>query len=1076
MAIDRDRARHHLRTFDFRRLFVEELGWDKYAATFPVSIAGTAFSLKGAAEKRGVVAFVCEEIPEYASRLKTEKQVAKSHFEHFIIFADRARGRQIWQWVRREPGRPLRVREHRYETSQSGELLIQKLENIQVTLEQEEVFTLSAVTLGLRAAFDIETVTKKFYERFKAEHERFLSFIEGIPDEHMEIWYASVMMNRLMFLYFIQAKAFLDGNVDYLRAKLAESKGRGSNRYYREFLCTLFFEGFARRKEERAPEVNKLLGAVPYLNGGLFQRHQIEDLYGKKIQVPDAAFDRLFDFFKEYQWHLDERPDKDDREINPDVLGYIFEKYINQKQMGAYYTKEDITEYISKNTIVPFLFDAARKHCAVAFEPDGYVWRLVRENPDRYIYEAVRRGKDRALPPEISAGLTNTEKREKWNQGTPYQDEPETFLPTETWREFIERRRRYSEIRARFIAGEVATIADFITLNADIRQFAEDVIQYSEGPELVRAFYKAISTVSVLDPTCGSGAFLFAALNVLKPLYEACLKRMDAFVEEWDAKLGKPTTEKFKDFREILTESQKHPNQDYFVLKSIIVNNLYGVDIMEEAVEICKLRLFLKLVAQVGTQERIEPLPDIDFNILAGNTLVGYARYEDVKKAVTSKFDFGGVMDKIEDKAKILDSAVEMFRQQQTQLNGTVTSEDKRLLRSRFDELADDLDDYLAGEYNRNSKKEIEEWKQQHRPLHWFSEFHRIMSGGGFDVVIGNPPYVVFPSEKVPYTFLEGMYEVASSKNLYAVTFERALALCQKTAYASLIVQLTAISSERMPDLQDLLLRRGALVTAAFPRRPESIFDGVEMPVVILHSSPLGQGISSTRVNRFYTQERPNAVLNLAFGRHSVRIDGCRLAKLGDQRQVAIYQKVFAQKKLLGSLTVGDSKHEIYYQEACRYWAKATFGLPFFKRNGERISPPHGRIICFESAASAALAACLLNSTTFWWLYSVFCDCEHINDGFVRRMPIPEDWRKTDWIRLAKDLTLSLESNASRKVINTKQGHRIEYDEIKAFHSKSLIDKVDATLAGHLGFTAEELDFITNYDIKYRMGRDALEE
>ncbi len=57
-----------------------------------------------------------------------------------------------------------------------------------------------------------------------------------------------------------------------------------------------------------------------------------------------------------------------DNEINPDVLGYIFEKYINQKQMGAYYTKEDITEYISKNTIIPFLFDAAKEKCKIAFE------------------------------------------------------------------------------------------------------------------------------------------------------------------------------------------------------------------------------------------------------------------------------------------------------------------------------------------------------------------------------------------------------------------------------------------------------------------------------------------------------------------------------------------------------------------------------------------------------------------------------------------------------------------------------------------------------------------------------------
>ena len=60
------------------------------------------------------------------------------------------------------------------------------------------------------------------------------------------------------------------------------------------------------------------------------------------------------------------------------------------------------------------------------------------------------------------------------------------------------------------------------------------MIENSEGPELLRAFYQAIENVSVLDPTCGSGAFLFAALNILEPLYEACLERMEAFVDDVD--------------------------------------------------------------------------------------------------------------------------------------------------------------------------------------------------------------------------------------------------------------------------------------------------------------------------------------------------------------------------------------------------------------------------------------------------------------------------------------------------------------------------------------------------------------
>ena len=479
---------------------------------------------------------------------------------------------------------------------------------------EEETLTLTAVTGRIGKSFDVEKVTKKFYERFKTEHAAFLKFIEGIPDEQMESWYASVMVNRLMFLYFIQEKGFLNGDRDYLRKKLAESRDRKPDAYYREFLVPLFFQGFARKKDERSAAINKLLGEIPYLNGGLFQPHQIEQLHGKKIEIADRAFTKLFDFFKEYSWHLDEREGRNDLEINPDVLGYIFEKYINQKQMGAYYTKEDITEYISQNTVIPFLLDRARKECAVAFTPEGSVWRLLRDDPDRYIHDAMKRGTDRDLPPEIAAGIADVKKRTGWNRNA----DEDFALPTEIWRESIERIQRYRSIKAKLAAGEVNQVNELVTLNLNIRQFAQDVVQFCEGPELLRALWNAVRDISVLDPTCGSGAFLFAALNILRPLYEACLLRMQGFIEDMEA-AGKHHPAKFQDFKDVLAESARHPKPDYFILKSIIVNNLYGVDIMEEAVEICKLRLFLKLVAQVESPDRIEPLPDIDFNIRAGN-------------------------------------------------------------------------------------------------------------------------------------------------------------------------------------------------------------------------------------------------------------------------------------------------------------------------------------------------------------------------------------------------------------------------------------------------------------------------
>jgi len=310
-----------------------------------------------------------------------------------------------------------------------------------------------------------------------------------------------------MFIYFIQKKGFLDGDLDYLRNRLQtiqERKGKDKFlAFYQYFLLRLFHEGLGKPKPERKKDLESLIGEVPYLNGGLFDVHQLEKA-NPDIQISDDAFKRLFDFFDAYQWHLDDRPLHADHEINPDVLGYIFEKYINQKQMGAYYTKEDITGYNARNTLIPFLFNAAEKTCAIAFKPDSAMWRLLREDPDRYIYAAMRHGVDRVLPPAVAEGVADVSKRKGWN--VPATEE--YALPTETWREHVARRQRCVELRAKLSAGEVHDINDLITLNLDICQFAEDVIANCEGSDLLLAFWKAIQNVTVLDPTCGSGAFL----------------------------------------------------------------------------------------------------------------------------------------------------------------------------------------------------------------------------------------------------------------------------------------------------------------------------------------------------------------------------------------------------------------------------------------------------------------------------------------------------------------------------------------------------------------------------------------
>ena len=217
--------------------------------------------------------------------------------------------------------------------------------------------------------------------------------------------------------------------------------------------------------------------------------------------------------------------------------------------------------------------------------------------------------------------------------------------------------------------------------------------------------------MTILDPTCGSGAFLFAALNILEPLYEACLDRMEAFLADLDRSGRKASGhEKFSDFRQVLDRVAAHPNRRYFILKSIILNNLFGVDIMEEAVEICKLRLFLKLAAQVEPDPAkdnlgIEPLPDIDFNIRAGNTLVGYASLDEIKKSMDGDWIKQLELPRIQEQAEIAGRAFQQFHKMQTEqgMDGKEFVDAKQTLQKQLKALEDELNHYLAGGYGRSS-------------------------------------------------------------------------------------------------------------------------------------------------------------------------------------------------------------------------------------------------------------------------------------------------------------------------------------------------------------------------------------
>ena len=984
MPLDFQRARPLLQSGNLTKLFVEELGWEPARQKLTLRVGETDYAFAAIAEKRGFTAWSCAcangKLPDHTTRLKLDRALTQTSFEHLIVFPTHDGATQSWMWVRREPGKPLAARTHEFNRSQPGDSLLQKLQHLYISLEDEERGDVHTLTLsdGARAAFDIEKVTKAFYRDFDTHRKAFLKFIEGIGEVADREWYASVMLNRLMFVYFIQRKGFLDGDTNYLRNRLDRcKKEQGKDKFYtfyRYFLLRLFHEGFGKRRKDRAPDLEKLIGNIPYLNGGLFDVHELErpERYGKQIQIDDQAFERVFNYFDQYQWHLDERPLRDDNEINPDVLGYIFEKYINQKQMGAYYTKEDITEYISKNTVIPVLFDAARAKCKVAFEVSGTgdspVWDLLRENPDRYIYAAVRHGVDKKLPPEIAAGLDVSKpdlvaRRKAWNKAAA----ADYALPTETWREVVARRQRYEEVRKKLAAGEVRQVNDFMTLNLDLRQFAQDVIQNCEGPDLLMAFWQAITSITVLDPTGGSGAFIFAALNILEPLYEACLDRMEGFVAMWEVAGRQAYPNYHKKFTEVLARVDAHPNRRYFVLKSVIINNLYAVDIMEEAVEICKLRLFLKLAAQVEPDTSrdnlgIEPLPDIDFNIRAGNTLVGYATKAEVQRCMKELGggqmklmgeDELGSFDRFNTRCADVEQAFNKFRQLQTEGDGSVPAADKQELQKRLKALEDELNHHLAGEYGikASDKNAFANWVKSHQPFHWFIQFYGILNMGGFDVIIGNPPYVEKRTIESQYRL--SRYNTESTNNLYAYCSERAFDLLKKSGRFGFIVPLSSMSTDKFEPLQKLVLEQGATWLSNFDDRPSRLFDGLEhiQLTIILTAKSGGESVLpfTTTCRKWSAVERQILFATLRYSHlHRSYLNGS-VAKAGGDIEVDILDKLWNKKTTLANSTRDLGKHRVFYTRKVHAFLNVLDFVPkIYDGRGKLRSPSEQKTLEFD--------------------------------------------------------------------------------------------------------------------------------
>jgi hypothetical protein len=356
--------------------------------------------------------------------------------------------------------------------------------------------TPTAAACRVYRALDRSRVTDRFFRDVVAVCRLVSGSWLGVPRsaERDRDGLALLFLSRLMFLYFLQRQGLLAGDRAFLPGLLrAWRREHHTSSFYRDRLRTLFFHALNRLPGQRTAAAREL-GALPYLNGGLFEKHRLERAH-PQADVPDEVVQRLFDdLLEKYRFTVARNtgttdPSSDSGGIDPEMLGRIFEGLMpgdRRARTGTFYTPSDFVDHIASVSLAHHL--AARCDLPLATAMDAVVDRCARLTSDQ-----------------------------------------------------------------------------------------------------VRRVEAVVRDIRVLDPACGSGAFLLGALT-----------RIVALRRHVDGRSMPPME----------------------VRRDAVARSLHGVDLLEDAALICSLRLWLALVPGRTGVDGVPPLPNLDRRIRQGDALI----------------------------------------------------------------------------------------------------------------------------------------------------------------------------------------------------------------------------------------------------------------------------------------------------------------------------------------------------------------------------------------------------------------------------------------------------------------------
>ena len=409
--------------------------------------------------------------------------------------------------------------------------------------------TAAAITALCNEAFDKEALTNEFFKKL----DRHIKAIESDLHEHQHISgpeafsQAQLLIERLIFLYFAQNRGWLNQEADYLIKNFADYANDGEGfGYYYEFLHRLFHTLAEQDSGNRLP-------GIPFLNGGLFDDDEFK-LPSSKLRIRNATFASLFEHLLEaYNFTVrEDTPLSQEVAVDPEMLGKIFESIVlHAEAAGEEYQAPD-----------------KRKATGSYYTPRIVVHFICRESLRLYF---AQRGESLSDPPCRS-----------------------------NWSDRVTRLFKEIDPTDGFSDEELKTLKSLLS------------------PSEAKRCLNLLRGMRTLDPAVGSGAFPVGLLHELTSLQRIFETAVNGY---FDPVKGGGTTwmQKAKEF--------------------FVQNTLFGVDIQQQAIEICRLRLWLSLLVDyelgvnpfeaepatfIAAIKRISQLPNLEMNFRRGDSLHDY--------------------------------------------------------------------------------------------------------------------------------------------------------------------------------------------------------------------------------------------------------------------------------------------------------------------------------------------------------------------------------------------------------------------------------------------------------------------